>query len=242
MFLEPRFRPLLFAVPALIILSGCASLQPSKPPAPKPPRPPVSKVPASARKSYWNAQAVEGAPWIVIVLGEQRAFFFKGQTLVGESKVSSGKKRFETPAGEYRVLQKDKNHASNLYGKIFAEDGSLILGDADTSKHKVPPGGSFAGAKMPYFLRFHGGYGLHAGRVPNYPASHGCVRLPAHMAPHFFEHASLGTPVSVISSLTPEVSPGQKPEPAMKTGEFRWPWQRTAPAAGGRPAAPDRAS
>ena len=50
---------------------------------------------------------------------------------------------------------------------------------------------------MPYFLRFSGGYGLHAGSVPNHPASHGCVRLPAEMAKHFYANASVGTPVRV---------------------------------------------
>lgn len=204
---------------------------------PKPPRPPASDVPASARKSYWNAEGITGNPWIVIVLAEQRAYFFKDQTVVGESKISSGKKRFETPPGEYKVIQKDKNHASNLYGKILSGDGAVVKSDADMSKDKVPEGGSFLGAKMPYFLRFHGGYGLHAGRVPNYPASHGCVRLPSWMAPHFFEHAPLGTPVSVIASLPTEDSGAKKKSPAKKPATIQWPWsaKEKSPAPGTRP-------
>ncbi len=216
----------LFALAALLFQTGCASLASHKNYPPKPPRPPVSDVPASARKSYWNAEGVTGNPWIVIVLAEQRAYFFKGQTVVGESKISSGKKRFETPAGEYKVIQKDKNHASNLYGKILSGEGEVVKSDADMSKDKMPEGGSFLGAKMPYFLRFHGGYGLHAGRVPSYPASHGCVRLPSWMAPHFFEHAQLGTPVSVIQSLPP-AEPGKSKKEPPKKGSFRWPWAPT---------------
>jgi lipoprotein-anchoring transpeptidase ErfK/SrfK len=227
-------RSSLLAIAALLFQAGCASLGPRKNEPPKPPRPPVSEVPASARKSYWSAEAVEGNPWIVIVLGEQRAYFFKDQTVVGESKVSSGKKRFETPPGEYKVIQKDKNHVSNLYGKILDGEGAVVRSDADMSKDKVPEGGSFAGAKMPYFLRFHGGYGMHAGRVPSHPASHGCVRLPSSMAPHFFEHAPLGTPVSVIQSIPTDETGKRKKAPAKKA-KFRWPWDKVAadPAARG---------
>ena len=50
---------------------------------------------------------------------------------------------------------------------------------------------------MPYFLRFNGGIGMHAGFLPGFPASHGCVRMPAQMAERFFQHAPLGTPVTV---------------------------------------------
>jgi len=213
------------AIAALALLQGCANLEPGKKEPPKPPRPPASELPASARKSYWNTTGVEGHSWIVIVLGEQRAYFFKGKTIVGESRISSGKKRFATPAGEYKVIQKDKNHVSNLYGKIHAADGTVVNSDADMSKDKVPEGGSFAGAKMPYFLRFHGGYGLHAGRVPNYPASHGCVRLPSTMAPHFFEHAPLGTPVSVIENIPEDEATKRAKEKAAKP-KVRWPWSK----------------
>jgi hypothetical protein len=211
----------LLALAAAVALPGCASLQPDKPPTP--PRPPASEVPASARKSYWNPEPVAGNPWIVIVLGEQRAYFFRDQTVVGESKISSGKKRFETPPGEYKVIQKDKNHVSNLYGRILGADGAVVKSDADMSKDKVPEGGSFAGAKMPYFLRFHGGYGLHAGRVPSYPASHGCVRLPSAMAPRFFENSELGTPVSVIQTNPNEEAAKAKAQ-APKKAKVRWPW------------------
>jgi lipoprotein-anchoring transpeptidase ErfK/SrfK len=50
---------------------------------------------------------------------------------------------------------------------------------------------------MPYFLRIHGGIGLHAGYLPGYPASHGCIRLPKVMALKFFQDATVGTPVVI---------------------------------------------
>jgi hypothetical protein len=121
------------------------------------------------------------------------------------------------------VIQKDKNHVSNLYGRILGADGAVVKSDAHMSKDKVPEGGSFAGAKMPYFLRFHGGYGLHAGRVPSYPASHGCVRLPSAMAPRFFENSELGTPVSVIQTNPNEEAAKAKAQ-APKKAKVRWPW------------------
>jgi lipoprotein-anchoring transpeptidase ErfK/SrfK len=212
---------ILLTLSALLFNAGCAHLPGGKPQAPKPPRPPVSEVPSSARKSYWQAEGVEGAPWIVVVLGEQRAYFFKGKTIVGDTKVSSGKKKFETPPGEYKVIQKDKNHVSNLYGKILDGTGGVVKTDADMSKDKVPEGGSFSGAKMPYFLRFQGGYGMHAGNVPNYRASHGCVRLPAWIAPHFFDNAPMGTPVSVIDQIPVDESAAKKKNTAAKKGGFR---------------------
>jgi lipoprotein-anchoring transpeptidase ErfK/SrfK len=64
-------------------------------------------------------------------------------------------------------------------------------------KDPQPPGTIFDGARMPYFLRFTGGYGMHAGFVPRYRASHGCIRMPKEMARHFFDAAEDGTPVIV---------------------------------------------
>jgi lipoprotein-anchoring transpeptidase ErfK/SrfK len=61
----------------------------------------------------------------------------------------------------------------------------------------MPEGTEFRGAPMPYFLRFTRGYGMHAGYVPRYRASHGCIRMPREMAKHFFDAAEEDTPVVV---------------------------------------------
>jgi len=180
----------LCAALAVLFMSGCATRQPKTPPLPKKPEQP-------SEKSYWRGAGVQGNPSIIVDLSEQRAYFFKADLLVGETRCSSGKKGFRTPPGEYKVTQRDKNHVSNLYGNFVDATGVVLEKDVDTSKMKAPEGASFAGAKMPFFLRFHGGYGMHSGRVPNYPASHGCVRLPYNMAEHFFNSSSLGTPVLV---------------------------------------------
>jgi len=185
-------------------LTGCAGHSPLKPffsagslpPAAIPVanlEPPPPHKPAS----YWEGEGATGAPQIVVNLGEQRGFFYRGKKVVGVTRVSSGKKGFSTPPGSYRVIQKHKDHVSTLYGDFVGEEGAVVKSNVDSSKDRPPEGAKFRGAKMPYFLRFHAGYGLHAGRVPSYPASHGCVRLPAEMARHFFANAEMGTPVRV---------------------------------------------
>lgn len=184
-----NFSTLILAVVATGMMAGCAT---------KPPPPPPKPVPGKPVPPYtWNDTAGKGAPKIVVDLGKQRAFFFRGDVLVGETKCSSGKSGFRTQVGSFAVIQKDLNHESNLYGSFLNESGDVVKRDVDTSKMATPEGCSFKGAKMPFFMRFTGGYGLHAGYVPNYPASHGCVRLPRVMAEHFYQNSQVGTPVIV---------------------------------------------
>ena len=147
--------------------------------------------------AYWNDEGASGPPKIVVSLGDQRAFFFKGKKIIGESNISTGKKDYETPPGKYRVIQKDEHHLSSVYGDFVGEDGEVVKANVSSRKDKAPAGTTFAGAKMPYFLRFTRGYGMHAGFVPRYRASHGCIRMPAEMAKHFFDAAELDTPVIV---------------------------------------------
>jgi hypothetical protein len=147
--------------------------------------------------AYWDGEGVKGAPKIVVHLTKQRAFFYKGKHLVGESSISTGRRGFETPPGTYRVIQKDENHVSNLYGSYVDEDGTVVQGNVEAGKDPMPDGTEFRGAPMPYFLRFTRGYGMHAGYVPRYRASHGCIRMPREMAKHFFDAVEEDTPVVV---------------------------------------------
>ena len=135
---------------------------------------------------------------IKISVGEQRAYFYMGKKLVGETDISSGRDGYDTPPGHYAVMQKDKDHRSTLYGEFVNASGAVINSNADLTKQSVPPGATFRGAKMPFFLRFREGYGLHAGYLPGHRASHGCVRMPLDMAEHFYNHAEVGTPVIVV--------------------------------------------
>ena len=80
---------------------------------------------------------------------------------------------------------------------VDAQTGEIVMKDIDHAKDPMPRGAKYDGAKMPFFLRIHGGVGMHEGFLPGYPASHGCIRMPGFMAEAFFRNAELGTPVTI---------------------------------------------
>ena len=147
--------------------------------------------------SYWDGDGAPGAPSIRISLGEQRAYFYKGGELVGISAISTGREGFGTTTGSYKIIQKDKDHVSSRFGDYVDRDGTIIKKEIDRDKDPMPKGAIYDGARMPFFMRIVGGTGMHEGFLPGYPASHGCIRMPGHMAEIFFNHVSVGTPVSV---------------------------------------------
>jgi hypothetical protein len=149
--------------------------------------------------SYWDGDNIDGPASIKLVLSEQKAYFRKGGQLVGISQISSGKKGYDSPTGSFSILQKNANHRSNLYGSMVDSAGNVINDDFDTRKDKLLPGTHFEGAPMPNFMRItNGGVGMHAGFLPGFAASHGCLRMPEWMSKKFFENVSLGTPVLVL--------------------------------------------
>jgi uncharacterized protein YceK len=188
--------PLLAGIILLLFSTGCSNVRSRL--KPQPVRPPAPAGAASEKKpdTFWNSE-LKGSPSIVIDLSEQAAYFYRGKKVAGKSIISSGRKGHETPAGSYQVIQKSKDHVSNLYGDYVSEDGDMIKKNVDVRKDAKPEGAIFKGAKMPYFLRFQGGYGMHAGHLPGYRASHGCIRMPRKMAERFYSAASIGTPVKV---------------------------------------------
>ena len=151
--------------------------------------------------SYWDGDHVAGAPSIEIRIPEQRAYFYKGDVLVGVSEVSSGREGHNTPTGNYKVIQKDLDHRSSQYGDyVDANDPQIVVkANVENGKDPKPPGTVFLGASMPHFLRVTGGVGMHAGYLPGVPASHGCIRMPAFMATNFFDNAPMGTPVTITN-------------------------------------------
>jgi len=176
------------ALSGLAFLASCAEMTP-----------PQTVGPASAPTPMpytWNGNGVPGDARIVVSIGDQRAYFFKGKTLVGESAVSTGKAGFSTPPGQYRVVWKNKDHISSRFGDYVDELGNVVVSNVD-SRDRRPPGTRFDGARMPYAMFFKGGYAMHQGYVPPYAASHGCIRLPPVIAELFFNAAPLGTPVHV---------------------------------------------
>lgn len=155
------------------------------------PRPPADNI------SYWDGDHVSGSPSIRISLGEQCAYFYKGGELVGISAISTGREGFATSTGSFKIIQKNKDHVSSRFGDYVDRNGQIIKKEIDTLKDPKPPGAIYDGAKMPFFMRFVGGTGMHEGFLPGYPASHGCIRMPGYMAEIFFNNVSIGTPVIV---------------------------------------------
>ena len=149
--------------------------------------------------SYWDGDGVPGNPHIAVKLAEQRAYFYKGDQLVGVSQVSTGKEGHNTPTGSYKVLQKDKDHRSSLYGDyVDAQNPTTVVqANVENGKDPRPPGTVFLGSSMPFFLRVTNGVGLHTGYLPGVPASHGCIRMPGFMAENFFYNTPMGTPVTI---------------------------------------------
>lgn len=128
---------------------------------------------------YWGGLSKAQGPIAVIVsLTEQRAYVYRNGILIGVSTVSTGKDGYETPTGVFTILQKDKDHRSNIYNN----------------------------APMPYQQRLTwGGIALHAGGLPGYPESHGCVHLPSEFARLLFQDSGMGMVVVISKAgVSPE--------------------------------------
>ncbi|PZR71835.1 MAG: hypothetical protein DLM73_14915 [Chthoniobacterales bacterium] len=158
---------------------------------------PVSTSAPRDSVSYWDGDGVTGKPSVKISLTEQKAYFYKGGQLVGISQLSTGREGLGTPSGKYSIIQKDQAHVSSQYGDYVDSAENVVTANVDVSKDPKPPGTHFKGAAMPYFMRIVGGIGMHAGYLPGYPASHGCIRMPEFMAENFFKSISTGTPVTI---------------------------------------------
>ena len=122
----------------------------------------------------------------------QHGFFMDGERELMNFSVCSGKKSTPTPTGHYRVIEKDRNHRSNLYNN----------------------------ASMPFYLRLTlDGVGMHQGAMAGYPASHGCIRLGYTTAQHLFKECGVGTPVFVYAD--PQETKPKPPAPPRKARRRR---------------------
>jgi lipoprotein-anchoring transpeptidase ErfK/SrfK len=157
----------------------------------------VSTVVAALSIFFCAAISLLAETSVEIDLQEQMAYLLQNGRPVLASPISSGRYGHLTKTGVFEVLEKERTHYSSMYGKIVDARGNTIVADADADM-LVPRGGKFVPAPMHYFMRFSGADGLHAGILPGYPASHGCVRMPQEYAIAFFNSVSVGTPVTVI--------------------------------------------
>ena len=137
--------------------------------------PAVASVPLPSKGYLWYPQIAPQGPVVVIVsLPEQRAYVYRNGIRIGLSKVSTGKPGFETPTGVFEILEKRREHYSNLYDN----------------------------APMPFMQRLTwDGVALHAGKVPDRPASHGCVRLPYAFSQALFAVTSRGMTVIITDKM-----------------------------------------
>jgi lipoprotein-anchoring transpeptidase ErfK/SrfK len=135
---------------------------------------------------------------IVIDLYLQRAFLMKGDQVAMDYPVSTGNSRHPTPIGSFIILEKIVDKRSNLYGKMLDVDGNVVKTGADARDDVVPEGGKFLGASMRHWMRLtNDGIGMHRGKVPRYPASHGCVRTPGSVVSTVYDKVHLGTSVTI---------------------------------------------
>lgn len=158
---------------------------------------PVAASAPNDTVSYWDGEGVPGKPSIKISLSEQRAYFYKGGQLVGISQLSTGREGKNTPVGKFRIIGKDIDHASSVYGDYVDANDNVVMPNIDKQTDPKPPGTHYKGAPMPYYMQIAPGFGLHAGYLPGYPASHGCIRMPEFMAVDFYNAVSVGTPVEI---------------------------------------------
>ena len=137
--------------------------------------------------------------YIVISLAKQRVWMmFGAEAIYIDSPISSGKRAGMTPAGKFTITQKDKDHRSSVYGNFVDKRGRTVRSGVSLKVDSAPGGTRYVGAPMKFFCRLtNDGVGMHIGKLPGYPASHGCIRLPEEIAPLIYEKVKLGTPVEI---------------------------------------------
>jgi lipoprotein-anchoring transpeptidase ErfK/SrfK len=146
----------------------------------------------------WHPNPSEPITRVEIRIGEQHVYVYQGDDVAGDSPVTTGKPGHDTPPGHYQVMVKDIDHKSNLYGVFLDANGNVIDGNASAGQ-APPSGGVYDAADMPYYMRLRDdGVGMHAGYLPGYPASHGCIRLPHAFAELLYSNISVGTPVDIV--------------------------------------------
>ena len=153
----------------------------------------------------WEPErAPEGPLLIVASITEQVAYVYRNGIRIARSSVSTGRPGHPTPTGVFTILEKEVHHTSSIY----------------------------KGAEMPYMERVTwGGIALHAGDLPGYPDSHGCVRLPLEFSKLLFGVTMKGATVIIAnthSAPAATVHPGlffsqsgQESEP-INAGQFDW--------------------
>jgi len=128
----------------------------------------------------WMPERQQSGEVVVVVsIAAQKAYVYRASKLIGVTTVSTGMRGHRTPTGSFTILQKNRRHFSNLYNN----------------------------APMPNMQRLTwGGIALHAGALPGYPASHGCIRLPMEFSRLLFGTTSMGGSVHIVADTPPSAA------------------------------------
>jgi lipoprotein-anchoring transpeptidase ErfK/SrfK len=136
--------------------------------------------------------------YVIVSLSKQRAYVKTGTLVYIDTPISSGKPGHSTPTGSFRVMEKDPDHRSSIYGDFVDRSGRTVRSGISSKIDSAPSGTHYLGASMKWFCRLTDtGVGMHVGILPGYAASHGCIRLPADIAPLIYQKVKTGTPVTV---------------------------------------------
>jgi len=124
----------------------------------------------------WHPEISPTGPVVVVIsIPDQQLYVFRNGVRIGRSTVSTGTKKNKTPTGVFTILQRKVDHESSIY----------------------------KGAKMPHMQRLTwDGIAIHAGRLPGYPASHGCVRLPLAFAERLYAETERGMLVVIADETS----------------------------------------
>ena len=153
--------------------------------------------PRAAPAGWWNDEGASGKPRIIVHIGEQKAYFYKGKTLVGETTVSTGKPGFSTPPGHYTVISKDAEHVSSVFGDYVDDYGNVVRSNIDSRKDR-------SSERVPF--RWRANAVCHvlqrrlrdaSGLRPAFCRVAWLHPFAGRMAARFFENAPVGTPVTV---------------------------------------------
>ena len=158
----------------------------------------ISKQPPMSTNNAVLARVTPDNSHVIVSLAKQRAYLMTGEEIAIDSPISSGKRGHTSPNGSFSVLEKDKDHRSNIYGDYVDSSGRVVRAGISSQIDSAPSGTHYVGASMKWFMRLtSGGVGMHVGILPGYPASHGCIRMPEPAAAQFYSHVKVGTPVRV---------------------------------------------
>jgi len=145
----------------------------------------AAQKPLKPGEFEWHPERSTRGPVLVVVsIDDQMAYIYRNGVQIARSTISTGKEGKETPTGVFTILQRKKKHESNIY----------------------------KGAKMPYMQRLTWtGIAMHAGKLPGYPASAGCIRLPYDFSKRLYATTRNGSTVVITAKAA---TPTQSDKPA----------------------------